>query len=276
LHYVDRSNPLGDTPKDPNSDPYYEPWEIGIKNWILKKEQDTGKKITQSSPPTEYDDVHVPSNFPTVSVQNPSENQTIGRQFEIETFASAPRKISRVEFYIDGAYLGTDETSPYKIFASLPNSIGQGIHTIKTVAYDDVDNQSNDTVSVEVSENSPDETLSLIDPKQGQTIERVSENYTVVVSVKKPDNYSLIKVYVDPTGAEGKKLIGQQQNPSSVFLTFDWALPESGSFAIFAEGITKTGEQIQTAGALVTIKPAGDSSQTQSELFVPQENLELF
>ncbi|MBI4713745.1 Ig-like domain-containing protein, partial [Candidatus Uhrbacteria bacterium] len=227
---------------------------------------ETGKKITQSSAPTEYDDLHIPQNFPSVKIMSPVSNQTVGRSLTVEVSASAPRRISRVEFYVDGAYFGSDETDPYRITTELPNLIGLGVHSLKSIAFDDIDNQGSDTVSIQVSENSADDTLSIIDPKHGQTIERTSEIYTIVVSVKKPDDYSSLRVYVDPSGSETRKLIGQQLNPSTVFTTFDWTLPESGTFAIFVEGTTKQGTQIQTAGILVTVKQSSTEGSTQSNL----------
>ncbi len=276
LHYVDRADPLGSPPQDPNSDPYYEQWETGIKNWIAKQEKETGKKITQSAPPTEYDDIHIPNNFPSVKILSPQDDQTIGRQISIDVSASGQKKISRVEFYIDGAYLGSDETYPYVFSSTLPNTIGRGTHSLKSVVFDDVDNQGSNTVSIQVSEDASEDSLALIDPKHGQTIERTSETYTIVVSIKKPDDYSAIRVYVDPAGSESRKLVGQQSNPSTVFTTFDWALPQSGTFALFAEGTTKQGTQTQTSGVLVTINPPSSNSSTQSDLFVPQNNLNLF
>lgn len=274
LHYVDRNNPLGSAPNDPNQDPYYENWETAISNWITKREQETGKKISQSSPPTEYDDIHVPQNFPVVYFVNPQNEQSVGRELAMEISVSAPRQISRVEFYIDGEYLGSDESSPFKLFSQLPNSIGKGLHTLKSVAYDDVENQGSSTVSIQITEDAADDSLSLIDPKHGQTIERTSETYKIVVSVKNPNNYSSIRVYSDPAGSAPQQLIGQKTNPDSVFTTFDWALPESGSFAIHAEGLTKNGATTQTAGVLVDVVPS-NTSET-SELFVPTNNLDPF
>lgn len=275
LHYVDREDPFGPAPQDPNIDPYYESWETGIKNWIIKREQETGKKISQTSPPTEYDDIHVPQNFPTIAFITPSDTQNISRSLSAEISVSTPRQISRVEFYADGEYLGSDESSPFRLTTELPNSIGRGMHTLKSIAYDDVENQGSTTISIQVTEDADDDSLSLIDPKHSQTIERMSETYKVVVSVRNPNNYSSIRVYSDPIGSSGEQLIGQKTNPDSVFLTFDWTLPESGTFAIHAEGTTKNGSLIQTSGVLVEIKQF-TSSQETSELYIPNNNLDPF
>ncbi len=39
LHYIDRSDPLGPPPQNPNQDPLYLFWEESIKSWLLKNNQ---------------------------------------------------------------------------------------------------------------------------------------------------------------------------------------------------------------------------------------------
>ncbi len=36
LYYIDKNNPLGPPPQDPNSDPMYPFWEDGVKNWLMQ------------------------------------------------------------------------------------------------------------------------------------------------------------------------------------------------------------------------------------------------
>lgn len=37
LHYVDKNNPLGPSPDNPNSDPQYRLWEDAVENWVRKQ-----------------------------------------------------------------------------------------------------------------------------------------------------------------------------------------------------------------------------------------------
>ena len=260
LHYVNRADPLGPAPTNPAEDSNYQAWEEGIKTW-LKAQEAAGHKITQSAPPTEYDDVHIPENFPSVRITTPIDNQTTGRSLSIEVNATAPRMITRAEFYIDGLFLGSDSMAPYTLTTTLPNSIDRGSHTLKAVVYDDVENSGSSTVNVTVSEELSENALTLEDPKNGQTIERSPTPYNVVVSLKHPEQFSSIRVYADPIGPGPRQVVGQQTNPSAVFSTFAWTLPQSGTFALSVEGSTKSGQTTKTAGVLVTIVPSS-SGQT--------------
>ncbi|MBI5369889.1 transglycosylase domain-containing protein [Candidatus Uhrbacteria bacterium] len=279
LHDVDRANPLGDPPKDPNADPYYTSWEQGIARWIKKQEEKTGKKIVSQDPPTQFDDVHIPENFPTIKWIKPSDGQFVSRNLEAEAFASAPRGIARVEFFVDGFYLGSDNTQPFQFSGTLPSSIDRGLHTLKAVAYDDVENSGSITQNIQVAEEAPEETLSLVDPKNGQTIEQNDEPYRVILSLKHPSQYSSVRLYANPIGPGPRQLIGEQNHPTSVFQTIAWKLPTSGNYALFAEGTTITGATVKTAGITVSVvqkTPQGNTSGTGGELFTPTNPLNLF
>lgn len=280
LHYVDRADPLGPAPSEPNKDPYYKPWEEAVAAWIKTQQEKTGKIISQQAPPTEYDDVHIPENFPTIKFLKPQEGGSVGRNVEIDASATAPRGVSRVEFYVDGLFLGSDESSPFQLSSSLPNSIDKGFHTLKAVAYDDIENQGSTTVGVQVTEDPTDASVSLVDPKNGQTIEKTSQTYTIVSSLKQPTNYSWLRVYADPIGSGAKQFIGQVNNPTSVFPTFDWSLPEIGSYALSAEGLTKSGQTVKTAGVIVKIVPPNNqppqNDTEENEIFIPENPIQLF
>jgi 1A family penicillin-binding protein len=277
LHYVDRTDPLGTPPTEPNKDSYYGPWEEAIQIWIKKLEEKTGRKIVQAAIPTEFDDVHIPENFPSVKITRPNDGQMVGRTVEMEALANAPRGVARVEYYLDGFFLGSNELFPFRLTSSLPNTIDRGLHTLKAIAYDDIDNSGSITISISVSEDPADSSIALIDPKNGQTIESSTEPYTVVVSLKHPDEYSWIRVYADPIGQGSRQFIGQQNGPSSVFQTFEWTIPAEGSYALSTEGLTKTGASVKTAGVIVKIMPAGaEKMNEEQELFVPNNPLNLF
>ncbi len=276
LHYVDRVDPLGTPPNEHGKDPYYAPWEEALQSWIKKQEEKTGKKIVQTAIPTEYDDIHIPENFPSIKITRPNDGGTVRRTVEMESSANAPRGVARVEYYLDGFFLGSSESSPFRLTSSLPNTIDRGLHTLKAVAFDDVDNSGSTTIGIHVSEDPADSSIALVDPKNGQTIESPAQPYTIVISLKHPDEYNWIRVYADPIGQGARQFVGQQNSPSSVFQTFDWTLPSEGSYALSAEGLTKSGQSVKTAGVIVKIVPVGTNQSDGQELFIPDNSLNLF
>ncbi len=289
LHYVDRADPRGPVPEQPEDDEMYAPWEVAIQTWIIKKETETGVDIVNEDPPTEEDDLHVPKNFPSVSITSPDNNEDLDtRSFTISVSADAQRGVSRVEFYIDGQYLGSDTSSPWSLSTTIPSSISRGVHTLKAVAYDDIDNSGSDTVTIQLNADAGSESLELIDPKNGQTIERKSEAYTVVVSLKDPEDYRSVSLYAEDLSNGSTSLAGQTLDPESPFLTFEWSLPASGTWALSARAISDDGStELSTAGVLVEILP-GDSTATEESvaesteesgeenIFVPETDLNLF
>ncbi len=284
LHYVDRDDPLGPVPEHPEEDEQYSAWEAGIQTWLAKKAAETGVKISSEDPPTEEDDLHVPGNFPSVKITSPDKNDSIdSRTLTMDISADAPRGVARAEFYIDGQYLGSDSASPYSLTTTLPSSVGRGVHTVKAIAYDDIDNAGSDTVTITVNSEGSDTSFELIDPKNGQSIEASSAPYTIVVSIDDPESYRSVSVYVESLGSGSEQLIGQTLNPSSPFLTFDWTLPESGTWALSARALSEDRSELSTAGTLVEIVEKAEADSTtesapedETEIFVPETDLNLF
>jgi len=163
------------------------------------------------------------------------------------------------------------------------------VHTLKVVAYDDIDNSGSDTVTIQLNADAGSESLELIDPKNGQTIERQSETYTVVVSLKDPEGYRSVSLYAEDLSTGSTTLASQTLDPSSPFLTFDWSLPASGTWALSAKAISDDGStELSTAGVLVEIVPASEPPPTETTeptegepateetIFIPDTDLNLF
>ncbi len=293
LHYVDRADPTGAVPENPENDEMYEPWEAAIATWLANKEEETGIEILNQAPPTEDDDLHVPENFPTVRITEPDQNDELDeRTVTIELAASAPRGIARAEFYIDGQFLGSDNSSPWRLTTTIPSSIGRGVHTLKAIAYDDIDNAGSDTVTITLTQDGGASSFELIDPNNGQTIERTSDIYTVVVQLEDPEDYRSVTLYAEALDGSGEQIAGQILDPSSPFLTFDWELPASGTWALSARAISDDGDTtLSTAGSLVEIvggvveeiveetteeQTDEEPAEEAADIFTPESDLNLF
>lgn len=285
LQYVDRADPTGPVPENPSDDPQYEAWENAIQTWITKKEEETGVQIRNEAPPTEQDDLHIPANFPSVSIESPSSGDEMdGRQVSIQVNTSANRGVSRVEFYIDGLYLGSDSSAPYSLSTLIPSSISRGVHSLKAVAYDDIENSGSDSVTIELATDGSGTALELLDPKNGQIIERTSDTYTIVLSLKDPEDYSEVRVYTEPLGGGSRQVVSLIAYPTSPFLTMDWTLPEDGTWSLSAQATKRSGgDQLVTSGVLVSILPSNqptdsedDVSEESDEIYIPEGSLDLF
>ena len=272
LHYVDPSDPLGAIPSDPTDNPDYEAWEAAITTWIQTEEEKTGTIIVQGDPPTEYDDVHGPEFFPNISITSPNNNETFeDRSISISVDTDAERGVSRVEYYLDSYYLGSNTNSPYQLNTTLPNTISRGYHTLQAVAYDDVDNNGSDSVRIQIEANPLSENFEILDPTNGQTIIKTQEGYTIVLSLENPSDYTSVSLYEELMGSGTKSLVNTITDPNSPFITLTWTLPEAGSWALSAKALPRSGgEMIDTVGIVISVVE-GDVQEVVVEESVDEE-----
>jgi len=142
LYWVDKNNPLREKPKDPQTDPQFVRWEYAIRKWV----QDSGiKEETSSVIPVEKDNVHTPQNMPTMSVvltkNTFNKNEIINVSV---TQTGGTYQLSKVDFYVNGSYLGTSTKKPFS-YSFVPEDLG-GIkenNDLMIVGYDSVFNKGN-------------------------------------------------------------------------------------------------------------------------------------
>jgi len=264
LQYVDKNDPLGALPANPTDDPYYAPWEKAIADWIAKREVETGIKVEATAPPTEYDDVHVPENLPSLKIREPNNDIELNdRNVTIRVDADAVRGVSRVEFYIDGSFLGADTSEPWQISTTIPDTISRGYHTLKAVGYDDVGNMGSDTIGMRLNSDTTTIQFGMVDPTSGQTIERAGDTYIVVVSLEHPSDYSTVSLFVEEIGKGGKSAVGTSSNPTSPYVTFSWTLPEDGDWSLSATAVPSNGgNELKTGGTVVHLVTKPGATQT--------------
>ncbi|MBI2551385.1 penicillin-binding protein [Candidatus Uhrbacteria bacterium] len=275
LYYVDRSNPLGPEPTKPETDPYFRPWEEAVAAWITKEEERTGILISQGAAPTEFDDIHTQTNIPSVQIISPVQDAEFAdRQIEIAAEASAVRGVSKVEFLIDGFYLGTDSRPPYIWQGTLSSTVSRGYHTIKAVAYDDADNSASSSIGIRISSTTPSFRFEISDPHNGQIIERTSDTFTPVISIDDPGQYSEVRLFSESVRDHASILIGTIANPSSPFLPFTWNLPaEPGEWILKARAERISGDIIDAPSILVKI--SAPAEPTTADTTLVQETTDL-
>lgn len=146
LQYVNKEDPRGPAPTNPNDDPQYQNWENSLQTW-LNKMQSSGSPVTLEEPPTEYDDTpYNPDLIPQVQIISPESNGTIsGRQLNIQVKASSPRGVKQVAFYVDEQLVGSSSEYPFDFSYSIPK-LYSNQHTLKALATDDEGNAGEDKI----------------------------------------------------------------------------------------------------------------------------------
>lgn len=196
LYYVNINDPLGDPPVNPNNDPQFNLWEAPVLAWAEKQGYES------QSAPTEYDDIHKPELRPSISWINPSENQSISQAvFNMQVAADAPRGVSRVEFFLDDEKVGTIYTSPYSFNYQVNPFVANGRHTIKAIAFDDLDNfrEISRNIDINLSDNDRQFNLVWISPSNGDALKLSDAPYTLELNIDQPSQVKKIDFYyLDP------------------------------------------------------------------------------
>lgn len=147
LYYVNKDDPRGEAPSDPNQDAQFKNWEATTLDWLTQNNQ------YNQSLPTQYDPLHTPANLPQVKITSPYGGQTINQPsltFRVE--ATAPLGIRQVDYFLNDDFVGSSLIPPYQINVSLPANLIIGTSTptatLRAVVYDSVFNHQEDQITI--------------------------------------------------------------------------------------------------------------------------------
>lgn len=229
LHYIDKDDPLGPTPTNPASDPQYTAWESAIQSWVQRNNWNT-----TSTPPTEFDDVHVASNRPQVSIIQPSNGQILpSRAVTINPNIQSTRPIVRVEARLSSLLIGSSAVYPWTIAANIPNNLDPGNHELTVTAIDEVGNRGQTSTNIQLTaEREPGANLLITSPSASETWSRQTFPKTVVISLTEPTKYRRIDVkFVGIDGID--RLAGSETLPTATEISVRIPLgPPAGGYQL--------------------------------------------
>ena len=150
LYYVNKDNPQGVSPSDPNQDPQFKNWEAAVIDWLVQNNQ------YNQLPPTQYDPLHTPANLPKIRIISPYEGQLINQaSFNFQVDTSAPLGIKQVDYFLNDDFVGSSLLPPYQINVTLPANLIHGTSTqaaiLKARVYDSVFNRQEDQLTIFVN-----------------------------------------------------------------------------------------------------------------------------
>jgi len=160
LRFVNKNDPRGSEPQNPEEDSQYWNWEHPVSQWVLS--ENAIEAHYNEPPPQEYDDAHTASSLPRVLLQSPYEGEIIrSRSVNLRADVDAPLPVKRVEFYFDALFIGSDFTVPYSYTYTLPAKVIGLTHMLTARVYDIIENTANDSHTI------------TIDPSLGVVVESV-------------------------------------------------------------------------------------------------------
>ncbi len=140
LHWIDKDNPQGATPSNPDTNGQYSKWEYGVQQWVLVN----GYSTSTQQIPTQYDDIHTPEKAPKIQVINPSSikiyspNQRIN--ILVSNNSSGGYPLTKLTFYLNGKYLGSSNTTTFSFTPSEIKGI-KAENELKIIGFDSVYNR---------------------------------------------------------------------------------------------------------------------------------------
>lgn len=267
LHYVYKDDPRGGAPGNPANDPYYEPWEAAIRDWVSREkakaenpeEQKDGETpfdfTNLNLPPVDSDDVHSPENQPTISITAPQNNITVKTAvFNAAVQITAPReKISRVEYYLADELFDTVYESPFSLnrpITKTPN----GVHTLMAKVYDDVENTASAQIKIKIDLQDITPQIFWLHPKNETIYNRSDFPIDLKVEIPAPQNartgVTFVRFYKD------NRVLATDTNPdTSIPITFTWQNPPSaGTYELHAQANTYSGKKYNSQKISITVK----------------------
>jgi membrane peptidoglycan carboxypeptidase len=113
LHWVDKTNPNGEIPKDPKQDSQYEYWEYGVRKWFDEwaTNNPNFQETLNVEIPTQTDDVHTLENSPKINITSPKNTDIVSARNRVSVQISYSGKypIKKSELYINNKYISTSE-----------------------------------------------------------------------------------------------------------------------------------------------------------------------
>lgn len=136
LYWVDKNDPLGPPPENPDADPQFKYWEYAVRKWVAE----TGiPDETDAVIPTGYDSVHGPQFAPRAVIVSPASGSGYApsERIAVQVQTSGQFPIARIDYSLDGRFIGSSESPPFGLtFSPRDFGLGGGIHTLTATVYD--------------------------------------------------------------------------------------------------------------------------------------------
>jgi hypothetical protein len=212
------------------------------------KSRDASGNLASSSDQT-FTTLAVPdTTAPTVSITAPTQGATVSGTVSVSANASDNVGVAGVQFRLDGANLGAeDTTAPYSASWNT-TTVSNGNHTLTAVARDAAGNQTTSAaVTVTVSNAAADTTppsVSISAPAQGATV-----SGSVTVSATASDNVGVAGVQFQLDGVS----LSAEDTVAPYSISWDTATASNATHTLTAVARDAAGNRATSASVSVTV-----------------------
>lgn len=239
LFFVDKDDPRGPVPEHPETDPQFVGWEKVVADWAAKQ------NFVITPPPTETDDVHVPENVPSISFITPRDGDAIpDRHFAPQVSASSRRGVVKVQYSMDGGFIGEAVFAPYSATLIIPNRYAKGFHVLTAKAFDDVGNSASTSVTVNLTADVGPLGIQWTSPYSQQFISSGEFPLTVRFSIDDPASIATLLMTAKNGQGGTEEVIGSIEHPALPNMSMVWRTPPPpGNYQLTIEALLTTGDR---------------------------------
>lgn len=228
LHYVDIDNPLGPIPENPESNQYYSYWEEAVNKWAEEQ------GITNETPPTEYDDIHLSEDQPLLEIVSPQNNQTItDNSIMVQLTIQTKRPFKKLEFYLDNTIFNTSYLTEGSQEIIFPVTIINGPHLLTVKIFDDVENVAEDSVEINL-EREAYLNITWVNPSSPTTLTPIDFPYILTLNIDDLNKVKKVDYYYRLDQNTSANWLGYVEYPSENNINYAWPdYPESGVYKVY-------------------------------------------
>jgi len=238
--------------------PYSVSWNTATagagSHTLTARARDAAGNTTTSATVT----VTVPdTSAPTVSISAPANGATVSGVVSVTAAAADNVGVAGVQFLVDGANLGAEDTSsPYSVSWST-TTVSNGSHTLTAVARDAAGNTTTSAAIVVTVQNADitAPAVSLTAPAGGATV-----SGTIAVTATASDNVGVAGVQFLLDGVN----LGAEDTTSPYAISWDSATAPNGSHTLTARARDAAGNTTTSAAVVVTVQNVDTTAPTVS------------
>lgn len=231
--------------------------DIGSDNYVYTSTRGNGVIVTR---PTACTSSCNNDTVPSVSITAPTSNENVKGSVNITATADDDGTVTKVDFYVDNVWKGTDNAPPYS-YSWDTQTVSNGTHTLKATAYDNINQTGNSTLSITVANNAPP-TVGITSPANGATVEG-----SVNFAANAADDSRITKVefFVDGT-------IKSTDSTSPYEFSLDTAALPNKAYALTAKAYDNGSPALLTTSNPITITVANDVTPPTVSVSAPLNN----
>ena len=146
LYWLNKNDPLGDKPSQPDSDPQFNNWEASVRSWASTKGyKDQDVNII----PKDFDDIHTFDKIPRIIslAVDPQKDIYTDERITIIPAIESMFGISQIDYFINDDYFGSARQKPYSISIDLKDQVFDTI-VIRAKLYDSVGNTAEQLINI--------------------------------------------------------------------------------------------------------------------------------